>query len=202
MGYLFISRFFSIFVREKIKRMILLLDVHYDEVNNSAHIAGIITDDWISDKIISIYEIDKNGIDCAYIPGQFYKREMPCLIELWNSLSEYDKSNIDTIIVDGFYDIWNGSKGLGHHFKDWLTANGYNKEVVGIAKNPCRETNKFTLPVYRTEESKTSKCRSALWVNGSKMENDYQSKVLSMHGKYRIPTLIKAVDKLSRKIYN
>lgn len=182
--------------------MILLIDVHYDELNNSAHIAGILAEDWVSDKIISTYEIDKDGIDCTYIPGQFYRREMPCIIELWNNLPNDIKTNIDTIIVDGFYDIWDGSKGLGHHVRDWLYEHGYIKEVVGIAKNPCRETNKFTLPVFRTEESKTSKCRSALWVNGSNMENDYQNKVLNMHGKYRIPTLIKAVDKLSRKIYN
>ena len=56
--------------------MILLIDVHYNEIDNSAHIAGIITDTWESDTIYSKYEIDKNGIDCSFIPGQFYKREI------------------------------------------------------------------------------------------------------------------------------
>ena len=181
--------------------MILVTDVFYNEINNSAHIAGAVINDWTSDKIVETYELDKIDIDCAYIPGQFYKREMPCLIELWNSIPESKKAQINTFIVDGFYDIWDGRPGLGHHFRDWLIENGYNVEVVGIAKSPCRETNKFTLPVYRTEESKTSKCRSALWVNGSNMENDYQNKVLNMAGKYRIPTIIKKVDKLSRQIY-
>lgn len=181
--------------------MILLTDVFYNEELNSAHIAAIAISDWSSDTIIKSWEIDKNGIDCEYIPGQFYKREMPCLIDLWKQIDDNDKSQISTIIVDGFYDIWNGKSGLGHHFHDWLTENGYDVEVVGIAKSPCRETSEFTLPVYRTEESKTSKCRSALWVNGSNMSNDYQTKVLNMSGKYRIPTMIKAVDKLSRRIY-
>lgn len=181
--------------------MILLTDVFYEEEVNTAHIAAIAIDNWTSSTILKTWEIDKSGIDCEYIPGQFFKREMPCLIELWNTISEEEKSQITTIIVDGFYDIWDGRHGLGHHFHDWLIENGYDKEVVGIAKSPCRETNKFTLPVYRTEESKKSKCRSALWVNGSNMDNDYQAKVLSMHGEYRLPTMVKAVDKLSRRIY-
>lgn len=182
--------------------MILLTDVFYNENLNSAHIAAIAIEDWSSDTIIKSWEIDKQGIDCEYIPGQFYKRELPCLIELWNNIDEQDKKQISTIIVDGFYNIWDGRHGLGHHFYDWLCENGYSVEVVGIAKSPCRETSEFTLPVFRTEESKKCKCRSALWVNGSNMENDYQSKVLSMDGKYRIPTMIKAVDKLSRKNYD
>lgn len=181
--------------------MILITDVFYNENENAAHIGAITIEDWTSTTIAKQWEIDKKGIDCEYIPGQFYKREMPCLIELWNTISDEDKKNIDTIIVDGFYDIWDGRPGLGHHFHDWLIDNGYDVEVVGIAKNPCRETNEFTLPVYRTEASKTSKWRNALWVNGSNMEHNYQEKVLKMDGKYRIPTMIKHVDKLSRKIY-
>lgn len=181
--------------------MILITDVCYDEQNNSAHIGGITFSDWTSDDVIDKFEIDKTGIDAEYIPGEFYKREMPCLIKLWNSIPEDVKKNISTVIVDGFYDIWDCRPGMGHHFKDWLSENGYsNIEVVGIAKTKCRETNKFTLPVYRTKESKESKWRGAIWVNGSNKNEDYVKRVMSMAGKFRIPSIVKKVDHVSRQL--
>src|SRR5262245_26211321 len=63
-----------------------------------------------------------------YEPGQFYKRELPCLLAVLRRVPE----PIDLVVVDGF--VWLGDEsrpGLGAHLHCAL---GGSIPVVGVAK--------------------------------------------------------------------
>ena len=63
----------------------------------------------------------------GYIPGSFYKRELPCILSLLSDINE----TVDTIIVDGYVSL--GSRpGLGQHIKDEIEP---RVAVIGVAKN-------------------------------------------------------------------
>lgn len=171
--------------------MKIIFDVCY--LNTVANVAAILFDDYTSDKIIEKYSITIPEVTAEYIPGQFYKKEMPCLITLWNSIPENIKQQIDTVIVDGLYDLWDGKPGMGHHFHDWLTENNYNVDVIGIAKKKFKENSSYIIKVTRGIDSTIP-----LNVNGSNKSINYEKLIKSMYGKYRIPFIVKEVDKLSR----
>ena len=52
-----------------------------------------------------------DGTD-EYVPGEFYKRELPCIIKLLDLVEEH----IDCIIIDGFVYLDGDTRpGLGKH---------------------------------------------------------------------------------------
>ena len=118
-----------------------------------------------------------------YEPGQFYKRELPCVLAL---LSLFQQP-LSTIVVDGY--VFLGSKpGMGHYL--WR-ALGEKIPVVGIAKNPWHEPG--AIEVFRGGSQRP------LYVTAVGIEVDFcVSYVQEMDGPYRIPTLLKRVDLLAR----
>lgn len=125
-----------------------------------------------------------------YVPGSFYKRELPCIVSL---SKQYDLKEIELIIVDGYAILNNDGKlGLGGYLYEKL-----NKRipVIGVAKSQFNAENKYARELFRGESKKP------LYVSAIGMDLDeaYTS-IKMMHGKYRMPTLLKILDTKTREI--
>ncbi len=163
--------------------MILAIDVQYE--NDQAIVAGVMFSNWNDSEPQKIIISEVNEI-APYIPGQFYKRELPCIKAL---LDEHQiKPNI--IIVDGFVFLdTNSKKGLGCHLYDLLKK---SVKIIGVAKNPFKNIpEEFKL--YRGNSSKPLFVTSI----GYTLE-DSKEYIKSMAGDFRIPKLLKLVDSVCR----
>ncbi len=87
-----------------------------------------------------------------YEPGNFYKRELPPIIDVLTDikLHGYD---IDTIIVDGYVHMCEDDdvtyhKGLGARLKDYLLSKNIDIPIIGIAKHPYKYMYKDTYFEY------------------------------------------------------
>jgi deoxyribonuclease V len=105
--------------------MILATDVDYK--GNTANAAGIVFKNWTDTESYKEYTVQLEKIK-EYIPGQFFKRELPCLTALHRSVNE----DVKVIVIDGF--VW-----LSDLYKKGLGAYLYQKldrkiPVIGVAK--------------------------------------------------------------------
>ena len=82
---------------EKTGQVIACFDVDYK--GDKAHIGGVLIRKWTDEKPFREYGKVINDI-ADYVPGQFYKRELPCIIQLLDEIIE----PIDLIVVDGY--VW------------------------------------------------------------------------------------------------
>lgn len=106
-------------------------------------------------------------------------------------LSKIALKNGDVIIVDGYVTLDNNGKlGLGGYLYDALDQ---KYPIIGIAKNEFTTPDSQRRNVYRGE-SKTPLFLTAKGVD----VDEVQPKVEQMHGPFRIPTLLKKLDQLSR----
>jgi deoxyribonuclease V len=163
--------------------MILAVDVQYSE--NNAVAAGVLFESWQDEKAqkesVSLIE----GV-AGYEPRNFFKRELPCILKL--IVEHHLKPEI--IIVDGYVFLDGFSKaGLGKHLYDAL--NG-EVSVVGIAKKRFKDIDS-RLEVYRGSS------RKPLYVTAVGIDLERAKRnVCTMHGKNRLPTLIKRADQICR----
>ena len=107
------------------RAMIVCIDVGYRE--DTARAACIAFDDWDDACSINEYTVDLVGIE-PYVPGQFYRRELPCVLAVLDKLPTPPA----VIVVDGY--VWlddNGRKGLGVHLYEALNE---DTPIVGVAK--------------------------------------------------------------------
>ena len=164
--------------------MILAVDVNYRR--GQAVIAGVAFEHWIDGEIQASYISMLEAVD-DYIPGSFYKRELPCILTL---LSEHQLSPA-TILIDGYVYL-DGSKspGLGRYLYDALE---HKVIIIGVAKKPYKGIG-ARYQVFRGNSSRP------LYVTCAGIDlNTAKQRIMSMHGQYRIPTMLKEVDRLSRK---
>lgn len=165
------------------KNLHLAIDVFYQ--NNRANAVGVLFEDWSQAEPNSIITALIDGVE-NYEPGNFYKRELPCVLNL---LEKVDLSTIDCIVVDGYvYLNKEGREGLGYHLYEAL-----NKQVpvIGVAKNYFHDTD--ATPLYRGDSKKP------LYVTSIGIEReDAVDKISSMHGEYRFPTLLKFLDQQTK----
>lgn len=162
---------------------LLAVDVHYH--GDSATAAGVLFASWEDSAPARVLR-NRTSTPSDYRPGEFYLRELPCILTL------LDKFNLTPkiIIVDGYAYLDGLSKpGLGKQLYDAL--NGLTP-VIGLAKNPFANTSE-DFAVLRGDSRRPLYVTSA----GIPME-DAKRAVASMHGKHRIPTLLKRVDTASR----
>ena len=166
--------------------MKIVIDVGYD--NDKANIAAVSFENWTDEKPLDTKKVLLNNI-AAYEPGQFYKRELPCLEEI---LRHYDLEKTDTIIVDGF--VWLNSekkKGLGAYLYEVLDI---KIPIIGVAKRAFHGENKWCRRIERGES------KNPLYVTTEGINVDKAAKLIQdMHGDFRIPTMLKMVDQLSRE---
>lgn len=163
--------------------MIFAVDVYYKE--NIAKSVGLLFKKWSDSEpfeIVSSYTQDPQ----EYEPGHFYKRELPCIMEL---LKHTNIKAIDIIIIDGYVYLSNDKKaGLGYHLYTCL-----NKKipVIGVAKTAfySNSGNEIVMETYRGKSSKP------LFITAEGIELDFAAGCIKeMHGEYRIPTLLKLLD--------
>jgi deoxyribonuclease V len=118
----------------------------------------------------------------AYVPGAFYQRELPCLLEV---LARGPRP--DVIVVDGYVWLGGGMAGLGAHLHERIGG-----VVVGVAKT------RFTSATDAVEICRGNS-RSPLFVSAVGMSTEEAAaRIAAMHGPYRVPTLLKQVDTLAR----
>ena len=163
--------------------MILVIDVDYND-KHQGHAAGIIADNTYSNKELGYVTAIINNVE-EYQAGKFYKRELRCIEAI---LSRLDKSEIDTIIVDGYADFGTEQLSLGNH-----VYNEYNIPVIGIAKNWYINCLVDNTEIYRGNSQK------ALYIT-SKGITLQKAKYLvrKMAGKHRLPYLVKLADSICR----
>ena len=160
---------------------ILAFDVHY--VKDGCMAAAVLfTDYGAAEPKAEFTRVLSQTVD--YIPGAFYRRELPCILAL---LDQIDKPP-DEMVIDGYVTL--GKRpGLGQHLYNSL---GGRIPVIGVAKS--RFKGSPAIETYRGGS------RLPLYVTAAGMDPKTASKkIKSMHGAYRIPTLLKRVDRLARE---
>jgi deoxyribonuclease V len=162
--------------------MIACVDVDYREVGAVA--ACVCFQAWgdstsASESVVQIRDV------APYQSGQFFRRELPSILAVLNSLPELAQ----VIIIDGY--VWLGvwQLGLGAHLYEAL---GRRAAVIGVAKTRFVRAEPIE-PILR------GRSRCPLYVTAVGMDlAEAAGHIPAMHGPYRIPTLLKRVDQLSR----
>ena len=164
--------------------MIAFLDVQYFDEQCTARSAIVLADQWTDGAARWLNVV--NVADVApYQPGEFFRRELPCLQKALASAPEKPS----TIVIDGY--VWlndSGRPGLGARLFQTL---GESTPVIGVAKTRFHDAP--GIDVFRNGSSKPLIVTAA-----GCNELDAAEHVRTMHGSFRIPTLLKLVDQLAR----
>ncbi len=162
--------------------MIACLDVFYGA--SEATSACVLFDDWPASAPSSSRVRVFSPVE-PYEPGRFYRRELPCLLGTLAGLGAMPA----IIVIDAY--VWldaDGSPGLGARLYERL---GGQVVVIGVAKTSF--VGAPAIPVTR------GKSRSPLFVSSAGIPAEgAASRIARMHGEFRIPTLLKDVDRLCR----
>jgi deoxyribonuclease V len=111
--------------------MIFAVDVDYRE--SSAISAGVMFQEWEESTPLSTLTVRVENI-AEYEPGFFYKRELPCILQLLDRLDSLPTY----IIIDGYVYLDNSQKpGLGKHLYDALEGRSI---IIGAAKTRFIDT--------------------------------------------------------------
>lgn len=162
--------------------MLACLDVDYRD--DRARAACLRFADWADGEPAGERAIELDA-PADYQPGQFYRRELPCLLAVLAG-----EPALDGLVIDGY--VWlDGAgerPGLGAHLWE---AMGRRVFVVGVAKNPF--AGGAAAEVCRGQSARP------LYVTAAGVERDWAAaRVAEMHGEHRLPTLLRRVDQLSR----
>jgi deoxyribonuclease V len=163
--------------------MIACLDVDY---RDSYAIAGcVLFAHWDDATSVREHVVRVSPVH-PYEPGNFYRRELPCLVAVLREVTE----PLQAIIVDGY--VWldeKGTPGLGARLHE---AYGGVVPVIGVAKTRFHGAD-VARPVLRGESS------HPLYVTAAGIDvGEAAARVQGMHGSHRVPTLLKRVDRLCR----
>ena len=172
----------------------LALDSYYkDDVCNTSLIVFNEKDD------VTIYkDTIYTKVTSDYIPGEFYKRELPGIKKILKKFIEEQPElwdQIHAVIVDSYVTLKVGDKewdGLGAYVHKFLYKIEQPKIVYGVAKSKFGDCDKISDKVLR------GKSKTPLYVQTTAAPHVAAYQVAKMHGKYRIPTMLKEVDRLSR----
>lgn len=167
--------------------MITALDVQYDDEQGQALAAAVMFADWQDKQPAAEHTVVCRDIQ-SYVPGEFYRRELPCLLAVLRELP----APPDMIVIDGFVTLGDltagGKPGLGLHLWEAL---GRNTPIIGLAKTSFHGAT--AIPVTRGE-SKVPLHITAVGIEPATAAQHIQQ----MAGPYRIPDLLRRVDQLAR----
>jgi deoxyribonuclease V len=163
--------------------MIACVDVDYRD--SGAVAACVLLRDW-ADAASCGEHVERIAAVEPYEPGQFYRRELPCLRAVLDRVA----GPVDVVVIDGY--VWLGPggarPGLGARLHEAL---GGSIPVIGVAKT--RFAGAGGVPVLRGDS------RRPLIVTAAGMDAAAAARhVQAMHGPFRIPTLLRRVDQLCR----
>ena len=159
---------------------LVVVDVHYraDEAVAACAVAAR----W-SDETPIEERIATTKIEARYEPGRFYLRELPPIL----SVLELVQSSFEAVVIDGYVDLDAGKAGLGAHLHEKIGG-----VVIGVAKTAFRGST-FAATVLRGAS------RRPLFVTARGVAiADAARLVRHMHGAYRIPSMLRHVDRLAR----
>lgn len=165
--------------------MLACVDVDYRGLQGPAVASCVVYEDWDSsesreERVAVIPRV------APYTPGQFYQRELPCILLVLEKV----QTPLDAILVDGH--VWlddEGTPGLGAHLYRALEE---QIPVIGIAKNPFGDSP-GQRRVIRGQSHKP------LFVTAAGIDVDVAAQsVRRMHGAHRIPSLLTCADQLCR----
>ena len=164
--------------------MILATDVYYED--STALVAALLFENWTDTEPLHEWTDTSASFD-EYTPGEFYKRELPCILPLVRRAQV--QLGLSTIVVDGYVDLGGGKPGLGRYLFEEL---GGQVEIMGVAKSEflgapavkvCRGTSMRPLFVSSTGDLE----QAGRWVG-------------VMAGPNRFPDLLRRLDQLSKGI--
>jgi deoxyribonuclease V len=160
--------------------MLLAIDVHYRE--NESKAVGVLFD-WEDTEPIEIVTVFIDDV-AEYTPGEFYKRELPCLLKI---IDKIDLNQLEAIIIDGYVYIDNNKNyGLGGIL--WETLNK-QIPIIGVAKTSFFKNKETVIEVTRGESIKP------LFVSAIGYDLELAAlKIKQMYGSYRIPSILKQLD--------
>jgi deoxyribonuclease V len=165
------------------RTMIACVDVDYRA--DHAVAACVLFRDWL-DAAAADEWTQRIAPVAPYQPGQFYRRELPCLLAVLAPRF----AEMQTVVVDGY--VWlrdERSPGLGAHLYEAL---GRKVSVIGVAKS-CFQSAGAAKPVLRGGSKRP------LFVTAAGLDLlTAAACVRRMHGDYRIPTLLRRVDHCCR----
>jgi deoxyribonuclease V len=162
--------------------MIAAFDVHYfgDECASAAAV------------LFHEYPDAEAAGECAglihgvsrYVSGQFYRRELPCILRLLEQFHETPRE----MVIDG-YVMLGDRPGLGHYLFESFAG---KIPVVGVAKSKYR--NSSGIEILRGGSNRP------LYVTSAGVDPHTASeRIRAMHGAHRVPTMLKRVDLLARR---
>jgi len=162
--------------------MLAIVDVHY--FGARARAACVIARRFDDAEPVSSHTVELAPV-AAYVPGQFFERELPCLLAVLKGAPP-----LETIVIDGY--VWLDAErrpGLGAHLYEALER---RSAVIGVAKTAFKGSP-MAEPVLRPSS------RRPLYVTSAGLgQAEAAARVRSMHGAARIPTLVALADRLSR----
>lgn len=162
--------------------MYLILDVDYNKEHPS--VGGVFFTNFETSTTGPLLTTVYTGQLEEYVPGEFYKRELPCLLHALSGIAD----GIDIIVIDGYCNI-SGKSVLGDKLSEALGG----KPVIGIAKNRYND-NTTEKAIFRGVSKKP------VYVSTSNYSLEKAAKIVEkMHGIGRLPTLVKLADKTARQ---
>jgi deoxyribonuclease V len=178
-------RYYTLFFGNKVI-MILAIDVHYKETTAKA--VGVLLQNW-TDAVAQRYIIKYINEVEEYVPGSFYKRELPCILEI---VKDIDLRSLSYIIIDGFVVLDDSGKpGLGVYVYESVQS---QVPEIGVAKTNFHQNEQHVIPVLRGESTRP------LYVTavGTDLQQAAEH-IKSMHGEFRLPTVLKEMDRITKE---
>ncbi len=166
-------------------KQVLAMDVGY--YDRSAKAVGVLFN-WDDSEPSDVITAITDSVE-EYSPGEFYKRELPCLMKV---IEQLNMTSIDTIIIDGYVTLDdNGKAGLGLHL--WHALDKKFK-VIGVAKTSYHNNRLETHEVIRGQSKKP------LFVTAVGLNKEAAAILIKeMKGTNRIPDILKTLDTLTKE---
>lgn len=166
--------------------MILAFDTYYFE--DKAKTVCIAFENGTDDQNYKTYTETLENVE-EYRSGEFYKRELPCILSLFRKLQI---ENIETIVIDGFVFLDDNQKpGLGERLYKQLES---KIPIVGVAKTNFATIEKNKRQLLRRKSKKP------LYITAIGIDLDKATALIeNMSGQNRIPTLLKTLDMLTKE---
>jgi deoxyinosine 3'endonuclease (endonuclease V) len=166
--------------------MLAAFDTYY--TGSKAKTIGVLFEQWQDEKPAQVLTDILEDVP-EYEPGAFYKRELPCILSI---LKQIDQGTLTGIIIDGFVVLDDAGKpGLGAHLYEHL---GRTIPVIGVAKTNFATNILNKRAVVRGESIKP------LYITAAGFSPDEAAAcVQAMHGPYRVPSILKYLDMLTRE---
>jgi deoxyribonuclease V len=170
--------------------MLACVDVDYREGCTIA--ACILFESW-TDAHGTKEIVVRTGAAAPYRSGEFFRRELPAILAVLERVTV----PLDAVVIDGYVWLGGASPGLGAYLHEALSK---RVAVVGVAKTAWSgQVTGAGIEERRAIPLRRGRSDKPLYVTTAGMDLLLAAALVAqMHGSHRIPTLIKAVDRLVR----